>query len=156
MHGFLDSFREEFRERSDVPINTRIFLAGEVSLAIFDSNDRPGIPPGSQHHVHQKAGNPTWMAERFGVVAHSAQRMGLRDARDQQIFEAAREAGAVVMTKDIDFVRLLELHGPPPQVLWVTLGNTSNSRMRNVLERTFSRALELLESGEPLVEISDS
>ncbi len=60
------------------------------------------------------------------------------------------------MTKDIDFVRLLELHGPPPQILWVTLGNTSNARMREVLERTLSRAVALLESGEPLVEISDS
>lgn len=59
------------------------------------------------------------------------------------------------MTKDSDFLRLLERYGPPPSVLWVTLGNTSNARMREVLERTFPRAAELLASGERLVEISD-
>lgn len=61
----------------------------------------------------------------------------------------------MVVTKDSDFVELLEQHGPPPQVLWVTLGNTSNARMRAVLERTFSRAASLLESGERLVELRD-
>lgn len=96
-----------------------------------------------------------WLAERFGVQAFSVQHLGHRDSTDARIFEAARDAGAVVMTKDTDFLRLLEQHGPPPRVLWVTLGNTSNARMREVLERTFSRAAELLESGESLVEISD-
>jgi predicted nuclease of predicted toxin-antitoxin system len=78
-----------------------------------------------------------------------------RDASDAEIFRAARAAGAVVITKDSDFVRLLEQHGPPPQVLWVTLGNTSYLRMRQVLERTFPRALALLDAGEALVEISE-
>jgi predicted nuclease of predicted toxin-antitoxin system len=80
---------------------------------------------------------------------------GYRDAEDPEIFRAAREAGAVVMTKDSDFLDLLEQHGPPPQVLWVTLGNTSNARMRVVLERNFLRAATLLQSGEALVEIRD-
>jgi predicted nuclease of predicted toxin-antitoxin system len=48
------------------------------------------------------------------------------------------------------------MHGPPPQVLWVTLGNTSNAAMKGVLSRTLSRALDLLAGGEPLVEITDA
>jgi predicted nuclease of predicted toxin-antitoxin system len=71
-----------------------------------------------------------WLTARFGVEAYSAQHLGHRDSTDARIFRAAREAGAVVMTKDSDFLRLLEQHGPPPQVLWVTLGNTSNARTR--------------------------
>jgi predicted nuclease of predicted toxin-antitoxin system len=97
-----------------------------------------------------------WISERFGIEAFSVKYLGHRDASDREIFEAARSAGVVVMTKDIDFVRLLEKHGPPPQVLWVTLGNTSNRRMREVLEEVFSAAVSLLEAGEPLVEISVS
>ena len=96
-----------------------------------------------------------WISERFGVQAFSLKHLGYRDAADHEIFRAARDEKAVVMTKDSDFLRLLEQHGPPPQVLWVTLGNTSNARMKAVLEYTFAQATSLLQGGESLVEIRD-
>jgi predicted nuclease of predicted toxin-antitoxin system len=96
-----------------------------------------------------------WIAEHFKIEAFSVKYLGYRDATDRQIFHAARDAGAVVMTKDGDFLRLLEQHGPPPQILWVTLGNTSNARIKAALERTFKRAAMLLESGEALVELGE-
>jgi predicted nuclease of predicted toxin-antitoxin system len=96
-----------------------------------------------------------WMTERFGVKAFSAKHLGYRDATDSAIFEAARDVGAVVMTKDGDFVRLLHDRGPPPQILWIRLGNTSNARMRSALETSFERAMALLQNGEDLVEIRD-
>jgi len=58
------------------------------------------------------------------------------------------------MTKDNDFVLLLERFGPPPQVVWVTCGNTSNARLKEILTSALPRTLELLKSGEKLVEIS--
>lgn len=58
------------------------------------------------------------------------------------------------MSKDADFVRLLEQHGPPPLVIWIPCGNTSNARMREVLAKALPQALDLLGRGEPLVEIS--
>lgn len=97
-----------------------------------------------------------WLHERFGVDAYSVKRLGYRDATDRAIFVAARAASAVVLTKDGDFVRLLEQHGPPPQVLWLTHGNTSNARVKAVLERTFERAVGLLRTGEALVEIGEA
>ena len=97
-----------------------------------------------------------WITQQFGIEAYSAKWLGYRDATDPVIFQTAREVGAVVMTKDSDFLRLLEQYGPPPQVLWVTLGNTSNARMREVLSRVLLQAAALLESGESLVEISDA
>jgi len=60
------------------------------------------------------------------------------------------------MTKDIDFPQLLERMGSPPQVLWITCGNTSNARLKQVLQAALPTALKLLEQGEPLVEISDA
>lgn len=96
-----------------------------------------------------------WIEETFGLTARSAKRLGLRDASDRAIFEAARQAEAVVMTKDADFVRLLALHGPPPRVLWLTFGNTANARVRDVLRGTLPEALRLLAAGEALVEIAD-
>lgn len=82
--------------------------------------------------------------------------IGLRDATDHEIFAAAKSTGAIVMTKDIDFVDLVVKHGPPPQVLWITCGNTSNTSLKRLLTLTLSTALELLRAGEPLVEIGDS
>jgi predicted nuclease of predicted toxin-antitoxin system len=76
-------------------------------------------------------------------------------AKDPVIFQGARDAGAIVLTKDADFRLLLERFGPPPQVLWVTCGNTSNAYLRGVLAATLPRALQMLSAGEPLVEITD-
>lgn len=57
------------------------------------------------------------------------------------------------MTKDSDFVRLLDRFGPPPRVIWITCGNTSNDNLRKILERSLPTALEILGAGEPLIEI---
>lgn len=97
-----------------------------------------------------------WIAATFGIEAHAIRDLGLRTAKDAEIFRAARNAGAVVMTKDSDFLVLLDRLGPPPQVLWVTCGNTSNARLREVLRAGLPSALQLLRQGEPLVEISDA
>ena len=97
-----------------------------------------------------------WLSDTFGVTAHAVRDVGLRAAKDLPIFHAAREAGAVIMSKDSDFVLLLERLGPPPQILWVTCGNTSNARLREVLRKSFPEARARLEQGEPLVEISDA
>lgn len=59
------------------------------------------------------------------------------------------------MTKDRDFLNLLDLHGPPPRVVWITMGNTSNAHMRTVLDRVFGQALVSLREGESIVEITD-
>ena len=96
-----------------------------------------------------------WITEILGVEAYSARWLGYHDASDEEIFSAAREADAVVLTKDRDFPDLLERHGPPPRVIWVTMGNTTNTRMREVLQRLLPAALQLLSQGEPLVELSD-
>lgn len=93
---------------------------------------------------------------KFNLDVHAMRDLGLRDARDQDIFRAAREARAVVVTKDIDFVLLLERLGPPPQVIWVRCGNTSNARLKRLLDGALPNAMTLLQKGEALVEIRDA
>lgn len=94
-----------------------------------------------------------WLSSEFPLDAVPLRDLGLRDAQDKDIFQAARRERAVVMTKDGDFVVLLDRFGPPPQVIWVTCGNTSNARLKEILTRTLPKALELLDAGERLVEI---
>jgi predicted nuclease of predicted toxin-antitoxin system len=78
-----------------------------------------------------------WITEQFRVEAQAVRDVHLRDAKDREIFEAARRAGAVVMTKDADFPARLERFGPPPQVIWITCGNTSNAASRESFARRF-------------------
>ena len=97
-----------------------------------------------------------WISQQFNIESVSVRRLGLLDAKDPVIFQAAREANAIVLTKDEDFTLLLDRLGPPPQVLWVRCGNTSNTYLRRILVATLQNALELLSAGEPLVEITDT
>lgn len=96
-----------------------------------------------------------WISREFGVPAVAIRDVGLRDAKDPQIFNAAREANAVVLTKDSDFALLLERFGPPPAVVWLRCGNTSNANLKGLLSRTLPKVLALLETGERLIEITD-
>ncbi|HLH15904.1 MAG TPA: DUF5615 family PIN-like protein [Bryobacteraceae bacterium] len=94
-----------------------------------------------------------WLREGFGVEAEHVQSLGLIPAKDLAIFHAARAAGALVLTKDRDFADMVDRLGTPPQILWITAGNTSRSEMKRILTATFSRALELAAAGEPVIEI---
>jgi predicted nuclease of predicted toxin-antitoxin system len=96
----------------------------------------------------------TWISKTFATPAVPLRDLGLREATDREIFLAARREGAIVMTKDSDFVRLLENLGVPPKVIWITCGNTSNANLRKILADSLPQALELLQSNEQLVEIS--
>jgi predicted nuclease of predicted toxin-antitoxin system len=96
----------------------------------------------------------TWInAQGWGIEAIAVREIGLRDACDSEIFQAARTTGAVVMTKDRDFIRLLEEQGPPPKVIWLRLGNCSNAALQELLSTTLSRAMEHLHEGEARVDI---
>jgi predicted nuclease of predicted toxin-antitoxin system len=57
------------------------------------------------------------------------------------------------MSKDADFLNLLDEFGSPPNLIWVTSGNTSNAAMRETLSRTLTRVVELMSNGEVIVEI---
>jgi predicted nuclease of predicted toxin-antitoxin system len=94
------------------------------------------------------------MTNTFDVTALSLREIGLRDAEDPEIFEASRAQGVIVMTKDSDFVDLVDRLGAPPQIIWLTCGNTSNARLREILSATLPEALEILKAGEAVVEIS--
>ena len=96
-----------------------------------------------------------WISENFTTIEAVAIRdLGLRDAEDQIIFFSARETDVTVMTKDSDFLELQRRLGAPPKIIWVTCGNTSNAKLREILAASLRQACELLESGEILVEIT--
>lgn len=97
-----------------------------------------------------------WINRTFDEVeAESVRSLGLRDSTDLEIYNRAKQENATVMSKDDDFIELIDQGGSPPKLIWVTCGNTSNAKMREILHKTFPEAMRLLESGENIVEISD-
>jgi predicted nuclease of predicted toxin-antitoxin system len=96
-----------------------------------------------------------WMRATLSVECVPVRDLNLHRASDREIFMAARDARVVVMTKDADFVELVDEHGAPPQVILVTCGNTSNARLRRLIEAAWPMILPMLERGEGLVELGD-
>jgi len=94
-----------------------------------------------------------WLERTFGLQAVALRDLGLRDSSDVLIFEKARAAGAVLVSKDGDFVELVLRNGPPPRLLWLTCGNVTNRALQGLLQKTLSQALTMLDAGEAIVEI---
>lgn len=96
-----------------------------------------------------------WMSAEPQVEATALRDLGLRDAKDSEIFERARASDVIVFTKDHDFRELLQRRGPPPRILWLSAGNSSNERVRALLARSWPTVRTLFDSGEALVELRD-
>jgi predicted nuclease of predicted toxin-antitoxin system len=67
-----------------------------------------------------------WLTTTFDLEAVALRDLSLRDAKDIDIFEAARAENAVIMTKDSDFIDLVCRLGVPPRILWLTCDNVTN------------------------------
>lgn len=95
----------------------------------------------------------TWIAAEFGETCVQVRDVGLARASDKAIFDAARAAASVFITKDRDFAELVTRLGPPPSIVLLSCGNTSNAYLRTMLRDQLVAALALARGGEPLVEI---
>ena len=77
---------------------------------------------------------------KWSVIRWDA--LGYFSTHDAEIFEKARAANVIVITKDRDFREMVLEKGAPPQVVWVTCGNTSTARLQVIFEKAFPVALE--------------
>lgn len=50
--------------------------------------------------AHLSPAIATWITSTFGITALALRDVGLRDAEDSEIFEAAKAQGVIFMTKD--------------------------------------------------------
>src|SRR5882672_4022850 len=49
---------DERRKRSDVRIDAGTIQRTQIIITVLNPDDCPGIPPGGQHRIHQKARHP--------------------------------------------------------------------------------------------------
>lgn len=94
-----------------------------------------------------------WIVSEFDEPCVQVRDVGLARAADKEIFAAARTAASGFITKDRDFAELVTRLGPPPSIILLSCGNTSNAYLRTVLREQLGAALALARNGEPLVEI---
>ena len=67
---------------------------------------------------------------------------------DSTIWAYAKAEGFAIVTKDSDFVELSAVRGMPPKIIWLNLGNVSNTVVRNKLMEHLLTILSFLDSDE--------
>lgn len=68
--------------------------------------------------------------------------LGMTRASDREIWDHAKEAGFVVVSKDNDFQQMSFLFGPPPKVIWIRRGNCSVEETEEILRSNSARIHE--------------
>ena len=93
-----------------------------------------------------------WL-EEAGHEAKHVEEVGLREAEDDPIWQYALTNQTVILTKDEDFAVRAKRSRNSPKVVWLQIGNCSNSALRMWLEPLLPAIVSQLEQGERLLEI---
>lgn len=75
----------------------------------------------------------------------------LRGASDDVLWDLARDSGFVLVSKDDDFRRRASVYGPPPQVVWLSIGNAGTDVVERLLRRARPEIEEFHRRGEKSV-----
>jgi len=60
---------------------------------------------------------------------------GLISASDDEVWSCAAKNGFSIVSKDSDFSERSALHGSPPKVIWLRIGNQAESILRDAFTR---------------------
>jgi predicted nuclease of predicted toxin-antitoxin system len=74
--------------------------------------------------------------------------VGLHGQVDQAIWDYAGLNQFTIVSKDNDFRQLSFLKGPPPKVVWLSVGNAGTPAIGDLLQRNHQRIVTFLETPE--------
>ncbi|HEY0073000.1 MAG TPA: DUF5615 family PIN-like protein [Abditibacteriaceae bacterium] len=63
--------------------------------------------------------------------------LGLDQVSDIEVWSYARDNGFILVSKDADFSELSLLHGNPPKLIWLRLGNCTTTQIENLLRSNY-------------------
>ncbi len=81
--------------------------------------------------------------------------LNMDDAEDSDIRNYAGQNGYVLISKDEDFVGCLGSMSQCPQFIWIRIGNCKNRKLIHTILEKLPIAIELLNAGNSMVEISE-
>lgn len=88
-----------------------------------------------------------WLEDVFASSSHTAL-LRLSQATDAELWAFAAQNGYAIVTKDSDFSDLSIVHGFPPKVIWLRLGNCTSRQVEQALRRNRATILALIEDAE--------
>lgn len=71
--------------------------------------------------------------DRYPGTQH-VKELRLQTASDMAIWELARSEGFTILTQDDDFVELSALHGTPPKVIHLAMGNHTTAHWLTIIQ----------------------
>lgn len=74
--------------------------------------------------------------------------VNLRGASDSAIVEYAKQHGFVIISKDNDFRQRAFTTGPPPKIIWLSVGNAGTQRVAKLIESSTNRIRAFAENAE--------
>jgi predicted nuclease of predicted toxin-antitoxin system len=102
---------------------------------------------------------PPLLARYLSESGHQAEHVAdlkLSSAPDRDIWNYALANGAVLITKDEDFITMRALNAKGPAIVWVRLGNTTRRELLARISSTLPAILSGLQRGETVIEVSGS
>jgi predicted nuclease of predicted toxin-antitoxin system len=86
---------------------------------------------------------PAAFADCYGESQH-VRDVGLKASLDTEVWAFAARNELVIVTKDSDFRQRSFLHGYPPKVIWIGLGNCSTRAVEALLRRRATEVTDFL------------
>jgi predicted nuclease of predicted toxin-antitoxin system len=102
---------------------------------------------------------PPALVRRLTALGHDAEHVadiGLATASDRHIWDRAVSSGAILITKDEDFVTMRALSlGGGPTIIWVRVGNTTTRALFAMLDLVMDEILSAIERGETVIQLPE-
>jgi predicted nuclease of predicted toxin-antitoxin system len=93
-----------------------------------------------------------WLRDRGFQAAHVFE-LGMAQSSDRQIWESCVAHGAILASKDEDFLILATRPGDEGRLLWMRLGNCRTAVLLRSLEESWPMVAAAFESGQRIVEL---
>lgn len=100
------------------------------------------------HHLSRKL--VARIADCFPASSHVVFH-GLDQADDRIIWAFAATHDFVIVTKDSDFNDVATIHGVPPKVIWLRMGNCSTAHIEQALRKNQGVIAQFVQARDPAV-----
>ena len=88
-----------------------------------------------------------------GFSAVAVREVGLREAKDAEIWQYAIAHQMAIITKDEDFAQRCAISDLAPTIIWLRVGNVTNPDLINWLMPQWELVVACMEAGDILIEL---